>query len=612
MKKYMLLFLLLAFLPGCATAPQETPTPTEAPTPTIEPTPTPTPEPLTAEQAAEIYIHFLKNEIPCHEGDHSLYYSDFSRTEEIPITGFYIRDLTGDGLPELYAPDWKWPSIPVWSIQNGELTAIHSGSSYDTLLANGGIFTYVSGTAQSDVYAYCWLSPESREYPEIFFEAYDMDSDGEMDSFYIDYDEVTKAEWEARTAPYFALRDAEPTEEQKALPFLQWAAELGADIADFLDLEPWQVAYLELLAGYETRRAEYSADAQEFYMERYALYDIDKDGIPELFLIHGLADDGSATRGTGDAWFSCDLYTAQNGKFVYLKPNPEDNRSFWFGSLYSCPGENAVLYGEGKNFRKVSILDGKREDGPNLPLPEDTPYEQITAQLFVPEAEELARYEPTDLQPILDYAPPLEPWQAAYWDILTNPGKYEEFYAVAEHIPSENLWRLEATIEDGDPYYFAIADLNHDEIPELLLGIGFTYSSPRVLLNILRYNKEAGAVEDIDGPRAYPLMDNLWFYDTGYFSTTNGVGGLYTEFWHLEDPDPEHYWYGYQRPYDADYDGERTTEIISFYSTDGEEFTLQEYYDRMGESGIGVEWLELTPKNIRQAFFPAEGEEVTP
>lgn len=608
MKKYILLLLFLAFLSGCAAAPQGTPTPTETPTPevTLTPEPTPTPEPLTAEQAAEIYIHFLKNEIPCHEGDHSLYYSDFSRTKEIPITGFYIRDLTGDGLPELYAPDWKWPSIPVWSIQNGELTAIHSGSSYDTLLANGGIFTYVPGTAQSDVYAYCWLSPESREYPEISFAAYDMDSDGEMDTFCIDGTEVAQDEWEERTAPYFALRDAEPTEEQKALPFLQWAAELGADIADFLDLEPWQEAYIEILNGYDARRAEYSADAQEFYMERYALYDIDKDGIPELFLIHGLADDGSATRGTGDAWFSCDLYTAQNGKFVYLKPNPEDNRSFWFGSLYSCPGENAVLYGEGKNFRKVSIIDGKRVDGPNLPLSEDIPYEQITAQLFVPETEELAGYEPTDLQPILDYVPPLEPWQAAYWDVLTNPGKYEGFYAVAEHIPSDPFTSQHNVPMEIESYRFAICDVNSDEVQELLLW------GDHFLLNILRYNEETGAVEDIDGPRAYPLMDNLWFYDTGYFSTTNGAGGLYTEFWHFEDPDPEHYWYGYQRPYDADYDGERTTEIISFYSTDGEEFTLQEYYDRRGESIARVKWLELTPENIHRAFFPAEGEEVTP
>lgn len=423
MKKYMFLFLLLALLSGCAAAPQETPTPTETPATevTLKPTPepTPTPEPLTAEQAAEIYIHFLKNEIPCHEGDHSLYYSDFSRTEEIPITGFYIRDLTGDGLPELYAPDWKWPSIPVWSIQNGELTAIHSGSSYDTLLANGGIFTYVPGTAQSDVYAYCWLSPESREYPEISFEAYDMDSDGEMDSFYIDSAEVTRSEWEVRTAPYFALRDAEPTEEQKALPFLQWAAELGADIADFLDLEPWQ---------------------------------------------------------------------------------------------------------------------------------------------------------------------------AAYWDILMCPAAYKEFYV----LENENT-------EVTKLYCFSLYDLDRDGIPELLLGDTIReYSDyPYTLLNILRWDEEAGTVKDMDGPRTYGLIDIVWFYENGYIGTANCAGDLYANYWKIED-DPDHYWYGYLRG------GSR------LFDADGTAVNGSEFFDMLGEEMDAPVWLELTPKNIRQAFFPAEGEEVTP
>lgn len=52
MKKYIPLLLLLAFLPGCAGTPQETPMLTETPPPTIEvtPEPAPSPEPLTAER----------------------------------------------------------------------------------------------------------------------------------------------------------------------------------------------------------------------------------------------------------------------------------------------------------------------------------------------------------------------------------------------------------------------------------------------------------------------------------------------------------------------------------------------------------------------------------
>lgn len=378
-----------------------------------------------------------------------------------------------------------------------------------------------------------------------------------------------------------------------------------------LDLEPWQAAYLELLAGYETRRAEYSADAQELYMERYALYDIDKDGIPELFLIHGLADDDSGTRGTGDAWFSCDLYTAQNGKFVDLKPNPEDNSSFWFGSLYSWPGENAVLYGEGKSFRKVSIIDGKRVDGPNLPLPEDTPYEQITAQLFVPEAEELARYEPTDLQPILDYAPPLEPWQAAYWDILMNPEEHEDVYTLSEEDIS---WLCENYgIGQNDVYSFSLCDLDGDNVPELLLGYGKggEYSSfPRLLLNILRWNEETGTVEDLTGPRTYGLKDTLWFFENGYFGTMHGVSNLYTVFWKLEDT-PGHYWDGFLRPWMAGEEPKR--EDIFFEDSQTGEIWSEDAFDALiGARTAEAVFQKLTPENIRQAFFPAEGEEVTP
>lgn len=46
-------------------------------------------------------------------------------------------------------------------------------------------------------------------------------------------------------------------------------------------------------------------------------------------------------------------------------------------------------------------------------------------------------------------------------------------------------------------------------------------------------------------------------------------------------------------------------------SSDGEEkFTLQEYYDLLGDSeGPVVLWREATEENIHQAFLPTAGEE---
>lgn len=217
--------------------------------------------------------------------------------------------------------------------------------------------------------------------------------------------------------------------------------------------------------------------------------------------------------------------------------------------------------------------------------------------------------EPTPVQtPVLT----LEPWRAAYCNILLHPENYEEFYAVAEHIPSEHSDRLNNIEEEGLPYCFSLSDLDRDGAPELLLGLGIKYHAPHVLLNILRYNEETNLAEDMDGPRTYPLMDTLGFSDTGYFTTVNGIGGLYTEFWHLEDDDPDHYWYGWERSAEFNEDGELVSRMeYPFMSSDGEKkFTLQEYYDLLGDSeGPVVLWREATEENIHQAFLPTAGEE---
>ncbi|MBP3520526.1 MAG: hypothetical protein J6J87_04180 [Oscillospiraceae bacterium] len=302
MKKYMFLLLLLAFLSGCAGTPQETPMLTETPATevTLTPEPTPTPELLTAEQAANIYLEFLMDKMPCSYYEETLYHSELysDMTPEWALKLYHAKDLTGDGIPELYC---SGPGVTnIWTIQDGTVTCLGGKTTYEQILANGGIFYHrPGGVPDNDCYFYSWLSPESREYPEISFAAYDMDSDGEMDSFYIDSAEVTRSEWEARTAPYFALRDAEPTEEQKALPFLQWAAELGADIADFLDMEPWQAAYWDILMNPEEHEDVYTLSEEDisWLCENYgigqndvysfSLCDLDGDNVPELLLGYG-------------------------------------------------------------------------------------------------------------------------------------------------------------------------------------------------------------------------------------------------------------------------------------------------------------------------------------
>lgn len=361
--------------------------------------------------------------------------------------------------------------------------------------------------------------------------------------------------------------------------------------------ETWQEAYIELLNGYESRRAGFPLDIQGIYEESYTLYDIDKDGLPELFLIEGLSE---ASR-------TCHVYFWQDGFAIeaggHQEGYIEGPLDFWYGSLSTWPGENGVLWSRGYGYNKVSLVDGDLVGGSlEGTLPKDLSTDEITAELFAPDTEWLCYYEPSDIQPILDYGLLLAPWQAAYRDVLLHPEEYEEFYTVAEHIPSDQYERREIPTKI-EHYCFAVCDVNGDGTQELLL------KGDHLFLNILRYHEETGTVEDMDGPRTYPLMDTLFFYDTGYFGTINGAGGLYTEYWHLEEEDPDRYWYGYQRPYDSDYDGPRTTEIISFYSSDGEEFTLREYYERMGESGVSPSWQEITEDAVLQTLLAADGKE---
>ena len=380
-------------------------------------------------------------------------------------------------------------------------------------------------------------------------------------------------------------------------------------------LESWQAGYIQLIQGDGREERDKAWEAEKGFSSAeidYLLYDVDKDGLPELFL-----------RRLGAGKFYFDVYTC-----------PEEDPLFagrFYGgrlasNLYSCPRENGVLSeasradpsGETHWWRKFTLEDGILEGAELLDEVlwwEEDEWFPAKPEDFVPGAMPLG--EPTglssaDIRPVLDYAPPLEPWQEAYRDILFYPEECGEFYAVAEHIPSENSWQLEEIAEDKLPCYFSLSDLNQDGKPELLLGLGIRYNDPEILLNILSWNEESGSVEDMDGPRTYPLMDLLFFYDTGYFGTINGAGGLYTEFWHLKDKDPDHYWYGYERSAQFNDDGELVAvKEFPFEDTNGEQLTLQEYYDLLGESAVSAtNWQEATEENIQKAFSSIAGKEV--
>ena len=93
-----------------------------------------------------------------------------------------------------------------------------------------------------------------------------------------------------------------------------------------IGIEPWQTAFLDVLKEKREERTAISTDQNG--IDSYALYDMDRDGIPELFLRFGTDTAGS----------KCLLYryTGNSASFV---------DEFYFGDseLYSIPDAAGVL-----------------------------------------------------------------------------------------------------------------------------------------------------------------------------------------------------------------------------------------------------------------------------
>lgn len=131
------------------------------------------------------------------------------------------------------------------------------------------------------------------------------------------------------------------------------------------DYEPWQEGYAAFLTelrqqegelrnwvrnatGEELDEASERANASADVSESYCLYDVDKDGIPELFVKYGDCE--------ADYYSVC--YTFRDGLVVAIGDFPSG-----YSSLYTWPGENAVIYSWGhmgtSEMEKLSIQDGQ-------------------------------------------------------------------------------------------------------------------------------------------------------------------------------------------------------------------------------------------------------------
>ncbi len=105
----------------------------------------------------------------------------------------------------------------------------------------------------------------------------------------------------------------------------------GYAFAEQTELKPWQTAYLNVLAEKRDERNEIIASRldDEYLMEYYALYDIDKDGTPELFLL---------CVSEHDVGPKCYLYRFTDGAASFV-----DEFYHWECYFYSVPERNGVL-----------------------------------------------------------------------------------------------------------------------------------------------------------------------------------------------------------------------------------------------------------------------------
>lgn len=94
----------------------------------------------------------------------------------------------------------------------------------------------------------------------------------------------------------------------------------------FAEGETWETAYINLIHQERANLNQLGEGEQE--ISSYALYDIDKDGIPELFLRYG----------TSTASSKYDIYTFLYGTAQYL-----DSASCGSAELYSYPERNGAL-----------------------------------------------------------------------------------------------------------------------------------------------------------------------------------------------------------------------------------------------------------------------------
>ena len=179
-----------------------------------------------------------------------------------------------------------------------------------------------------------------------------------------------------------ASEEPDQSTELSGPPWLELGALPGREY------EPWQVAYMDFLTLLQTQQTTWEPGGvgERVGSESYSLYDVDKDGVPELFVKFGTCE--------ADFFARCyTLYRDNSGRDVVVMA-----AQFPFGhsTLYTSPDKNGFLRHEGHMghaglYEYGPLADGEMPPEREISCEEDV-WEYTEPGEIVPGAEAIDYY----------------------------------------------------------------------------------------------------------------------------------------------------------------------------------------------------------------------------
>ncbi len=178
------------------------------------------PEDSTVEykNAVQAYDEFISGNIGAQDsslgvcGD-PIQFSDIYWNEGVK-SSIAVYDMNNDGIPELHILPTAFGGYNIYTYHDGQVVLWYGGSEYEHPLDNGAIlYVRPGGAPTHSDYWYAVLDNDGNVLSRIYFSKYHKsEENGQTESddyeqFFLEENEVSKEEWEARTREYLSASD---------------------------------------------------------------------------------------------------------------------------------------------------------------------------------------------------------------------------------------------------------------------------------------------------------------------------------------------------------------------------------------------------------------------